>query len=312
MADPAVSVVIPAFRAEHTIRRAVDSVLAQTVPAREIIVVDDGSPDNLGEVVRQYGPPVILIRQPNCKTAHARNRGIDRARGDFVAFLDADDYWEPDKLELQLATFAAHPELGVVASRYYDQHPDGNRTTRCFGKEDEFDRVRIESGARAFRLGTMLWTGTVMVRRSSLEQERFVPGLEPAEDRDLWIRLCARSPVYVISEPLATAVWEEGGISRTDIARDCTKMLEVIERHRHMLGWVTSLYWQAFVWYRWAAMEPAARAALPRLLWSMWIWPVPLVGMPTMRSFSRIRRLVVLLKELVIDNRRTFVPGSPG
>ena len=112
MTEPSISVVIPAFRAERTIQRAMDSVLAQTKPASEIIVVDDGSPDNQAAIVSQYGPPVILLRQANGKTAVARNTGIERATGDFVAFLDADDYWEPEKLERQLAVFATHPRSG--------------------------------------------------------------------------------------------------------------------------------------------------------------------------------------------------------
>jgi glycosyltransferase involved in cell wall biosynthesis len=292
-------VVIPAFRAERTIRRAIDSVLAQTAPASEIIVVDDGSPDNQAAMVEQFERPVVLLRQANRKTAAARNTGIEHARGEFVAFLDADDYWEPHKLERQLAVFVKHPTVGVVGSRYYNQQPDGSREIDRTRKSGWYDRVRRERGPGAFLLGAMLWTGTVLVRRGLLQNDRFVSGLEPAEDRDLWIRLAARAPVYVTSQPLATAVLEAGSISRRDIAHDCTKMLEVVDRHRRMLGPLPSLLWRSYVRYRWAAMEPATGIALPLLMRSMFSWPAPFWGVPSMQPGGRMRRLAVLLKQLI-------------
>ena len=298
MTKPSISVVIPAFRAERTIKRTIDSVLAQTTPANEIIVVDDGSPDNQAAVVERYGPPVVLLRQSNGKTAVARNRGIEHASGDYVAFLDADDYWEPEKLERQLAVFAAHREVGVVGSRYYLQEPHGHRETNKAKPGAWFDQVRHESGARAFLLGTMLWTGTVMVRRNLLEEEQFISGLEPAEDRDLWIRLAAQTPVFLLSQPLATAVLEAGSISRSDIAKDCTKMLEVVQRHRHLLNMFALMAWRSYVWYRWSAIERTPRFALPLLMRSFLSWPAPFVGMPEMQAWGRLRRLAFVLRQL--------------
>ena len=125
------SVVIPAYRSAATICRAVDSVLAQTHAAAEIIVVDDGSPDEQAAVVEQtYGPRVTLLRTPNGGAASARNAGIDRATGDYIAFLDADDYWEADKLALQLALFDRHPELGLVAGAILEETPGEPRGDR--------------------------------------------------------------------------------------------------------------------------------------------------------------------------------------
>ena len=305
MATPSVSVVIPAYRAERTIRRAIDSVLAQTAPPSEIIVVDDGSPDGQAAIVRQYGLPVILLSQANRRTAAARNTGIDRAGGDLVAFLDADDYWEPHKLERQLAVFAAHSSVGLVASRHYNQDPDGNRSVNSLSHRFRYDHLQRAAGKAAFLLGTMLWTGTVIVRRELLTKERFVSGLEPAEDRDLWIRLASQTPVYLLSQPLATAVLEPGGISRCDIARDCTQMLKVVQRHRHMLGLCASLVWRSYIRYRWAAIETAPRVALPLLARSLFGWPAPLLGMPAMQSWGRLRRLVVLLTELLAGSPRS-------
>jgi len=123
MNETSVSVVIPAYNAANTLGRAIDSVLNQTVPVHEIIVVDDGSSDRTNEVARRYGPAVNLIEQANSRTAAARNRGIEAASGAFIAFLDADDFWEPEKTERQLAVFAKHPNVAVVGGRFFSQHP---------------------------------------------------------------------------------------------------------------------------------------------------------------------------------------------
>lgn len=292
-----VSVIIPAYRAAGTIRRALDSVLAQTTAAHEIIVVDDGSPDSLADVVERYYPTAKLLRIANSKTARARNVGIEAAEGDFIAFLDADDYWHPQKLEKQLAIFVKYPEVGTVAGRFYHQELSG-RVQHSRAKLEWYERILTESGARAFLLGAMMWTGVVMVRRETLGEQRFITGLEPAEDRDLWIRLAARSAVYLMSEPLATAVLEANGISRESISRDCAKMLEVVERHRNLLSTVARRRWRAYICYRWGALESLPRKALPLMLQSFLHWPFPLVGLPAMQSCGRVRRMLALSKQL--------------
>ncbi len=108
------SVIVPAFRAESSIRATIESLLAQTYRVHEIIVVDDGSPDATADVVATFGAPVSLIRQANAGTAAARNRGIAAATGDVVCFLDADDVYEPRRLASVAAAFAAEPELDAV------------------------------------------------------------------------------------------------------------------------------------------------------------------------------------------------------
>lgn len=302
MAQPTVSVVIPAYRSQRTIGRAIDSVLAQTVRATEIIVVDDGSPDDQVSVIQQYGSPVVLLCQTNAGTAAARNRGIDRATGHFIAFLDADDYWESDKLQRQLEIFDSHPEVGLVGSRFFEQPPGAPRTlpTRS-AAEYWYDRVlhvsgpRRVSGPQRFRVGTLLWTGTVIVRCDALGQHRFVSGLEPAEDRDLWIRLAAEAASYLLSQPLSTAVLEPGSLSRSDLARDCSNMLAVVEKHRELLGPVSTRLWRSHTFYRWAALDPSPRTALPRLLRSFALWPLPYRSIETARPWGRLKRLLVLL-----------------
>ena len=111
---PLVTVIIGVYNAERYLAEAIESVLAQTHPAVEVIVVDDGSTDASGRIAEGYGVRVRCIRQENGGMAAARNRAIPEARGSYLSFLDADDRFPPDKLRNQLAVFEAEPELDVV------------------------------------------------------------------------------------------------------------------------------------------------------------------------------------------------------
>ncbi len=304
-----VSVIIPAYKAERTICRAIDSVLNQTVPPMEIIVIDDGSPDNQNSRIQEYGDSVVLIQQPNGRTACARNTGLARARGDFIAFLDADDYWEPEKLGRQLAVFEKHPEVGVVAGAYFTQEPGRERASGGSHHRSWNDRVLRVNGERAFQLAAMMWTGTLIVRREIVGEERFASGLEPAEDRDMWIRFVLRGPVYLLSEPLSTAVLEPGSISRHDVDRDCSMMLETINRHRNTLGLLGTMKWRSHTFYRWAATESETLPALSLLCRSFLCWPLPYPDLHGMRSLGRLKRLAVLMR-LRTPKRRLAVGRS--
>ena len=109
-----VSVIIPAYNREKTIRRAVDSALAQTYPSIEIIVVDDGSRDHTAEILLEYGEKLRLIRQKNGGASSARNTGIRAAQGEIIAFLDSDDAWLPHKISRQVALLD-RPELAHIS-----------------------------------------------------------------------------------------------------------------------------------------------------------------------------------------------------
>ncbi len=110
---PTVSVVIPCFNAGRFLRAAIDSALGQTVPPLEVIVIDDGSTDDSAAIAESFGSPVHVIRQRNHGESHARNRGIEFARGDWIALLDADDVWTPEKTAIQLAAVASAREIPV-------------------------------------------------------------------------------------------------------------------------------------------------------------------------------------------------------
>ncbi|MBK8993570.1 MAG: glycosyltransferase family 2 protein, partial [Gammaproteobacteria bacterium] len=120
-----VSVVIPAYNAAAFIERAVDSVLTQSYRSREVLVVNDGSTDRTGEVLARYGSAIRVIDQPNGGLSSARNRGIREARGEFVALLDADDRWLPEKLERQVQAMVADPGIGFCSTRALVETPEG-------------------------------------------------------------------------------------------------------------------------------------------------------------------------------------------
>jgi glycosyltransferase involved in cell wall biosynthesis len=112
--EPVVSVIVPVFNAERYVADAINSILRQTSPASEIIVVDDGSTDASAEVVKSFGSAIIYCYQRNRGAAAARNKGIRLAAGAFLAFLDADDLWTPDKLRRQLDLFEASADIQIV------------------------------------------------------------------------------------------------------------------------------------------------------------------------------------------------------
>jgi glycosyltransferase involved in cell wall biosynthesis len=297
MDESRVSVIIPAYSAAATICRAVDSVLAQTVAPHEVIVVDDGSPDDLAHVVtRTYGERVILLRRSNGGVSTARNAGIERATGNFVAFLDADDYWEPEKLACQLAVFERHPEVQLVAGRFFNQASDGTRSEWQNPRRELCDRVLCVNGPAAFANGTVVWTGTVIVRREALGAERFDTTFKVGDDVDMWVRLIAGRPMYFLSTPLAAYVFTTGSLSRASIDRECRDLLDVVARHRRLLGLLAARQWSARLWFHMSVGAPSRLAAVGRLLKSLLIWPLPLTSqiMPSTAP-PRWRRLAVLL-----------------
>ena len=111
--DLLISCIVPVYNGARFLAQAIDSILAQTRVDLEIIVVEDGSTDRTPDVAKGYGDRVKYVRQENAGPAAARNRGVAEARGEFIAFLDADDTWAPAKLETQLQWFTDSPNLGI-------------------------------------------------------------------------------------------------------------------------------------------------------------------------------------------------------
>lgn len=199
-AGPRVTAIIPTRDRAQWLRRAIDSVLRQTFGDFELIVVDDGSIDDTGEVVASIADPrITYIRLSGTGQSRARNEGIARARGDWVAFLDDDDEWLPEKLEKQLALLPEMPGVGAVYGRMCVQTGDEFRTPK------NLDRLPSGDVSSSMLKENMIVMPSVfMVRRDELVRVGgFDETLHWGEDRDLWLRLAQQGTPFIAStEPL--------------------------------------------------------------------------------------------------------------
>jgi glycosyltransferase involved in cell wall biosynthesis len=220
---PLVSVVIPAFNARATLAAAVASVHDQAFQNYEIIVVDDGSPEPL-EAWLPASSRLTYVRQDNGGPGKARNTGIRLARGELIAFLDADDTWLPDKLAQQVAYFERYPETGLLhsAALFDDATPvDGSR------REPDAPRsVFCELFHNTFEINTptVMIPARVLADVGGFDERREVH----VEDWDLWIRVAARYPIGYLPAPLA--VHRRGGLMSTALARTFEGRRRVIEK----------------------------------------------------------------------------------
>ena len=196
-ASPLVSVIIPCYRQAHFLADALRSAVAQTHRPLEIIVVDDGSPDEVAAVTALF-PEAHLVRQPNRGLAAARNAGLRASAGDYVTFLDADDVLFPHAIATGLATLGKRLDCAFAAGLWRVREVDGTVTTPR--------RVDPVGGAYAAMLARnfIVMHGTVLYRRSALtEIGAFREELPSCEDYDLYLRLLRRSDVALYDEVVA-------------------------------------------------------------------------------------------------------------
>lgn len=231
-----VSVVIPAYRAAATIGRALESVARQTVRPGRVIVVDDGSDDGTEAAARDAaarleGLPVTVLRQANAGPGAARNKALREAGGRYVAFLDADDEWLPEKLERSLGRLA---ETGadLVAHDYVMVGAEGERPVAC--------ARHFAAGGDAFAryvLRGFIATSTVVARLDVLRAAGgFDPALPSGQDYELWLVVMGTPGVRVEVFPEALTryhVSPQGITSRVELRRACA--LRILHRHVHRL-----------------------------------------------------------------------------
>lgn len=200
------SVVIPLYNKARYVQGAVHSVLAQTLPPHEVIVVDDGSSDSSAEIVEAIADPrVRLVRQPNAGVSAARNRGIGLATGDWIAFLDADDWYHPEMLAALKQAHEACPEAGLLGaqSRTMQNVPDDPEP---WPVTDSFFEVEVVDDLRQRWMRTAPFNSSSVAIRASLLREMgtcFIEGESHGEDLDMWFRVADRTPVAVVNAPFA-------------------------------------------------------------------------------------------------------------
>ncbi len=194
---PTVSVIIPTYNRGWTLRAAVDSVLVQTYRDFELIVVDDGSTDDTAEILQPYGPDIQALRQANAGVSAARNAGVRSAKGVFIAFLDSDDRWLPDKLRVQADFFTSHPEAVICQTE---------ETWIRNGKRVNPKKVHQKPSGHIFKASLALCLvspSAVMLRKALFDEiGGFDETLPACEDYDLWLRVSARYPVHLVQPPL--------------------------------------------------------------------------------------------------------------
>jgi glycosyltransferase involved in cell wall biosynthesis len=211
MDQPLVSVVVPTHNCAPFLAEAIESALAQSHRRIEIIVVDDGSTDATADVLNQYASRVSVIRQPNEGVSAARNVGIRASHGEYIALLDADDAWHPEKLTRQLALFRA-PSVGLVhcAMLYVDEqgHVSGtNRTGR---------RGRVLRDMALLQGTVVQGGGSGALVRSSVFKAvgLFNTTLSTSADWDMWRRIACHYEIEMVPKPLVRYRLREGSMHR--------------------------------------------------------------------------------------------------
>jgi glycosyltransferase involved in cell wall biosynthesis len=203
-----VTAVIPVYNGAAVIRRSIESVLAQTYPVSELIVVDDGSADGTADIARSYGSRVRYLPQPNSGVAAARNRGLREAATEWVAFLDHDDQWLPEKLQRQVAALQANPESRLCYSATCTYLLDGNRFLSYCPPGELWPAARMRNPFPP--------SAVLLRRREALELGGFDERLKGAscEDWEFFIRFLSAYPVTGVPEPLTNYFVETTGGSR--------------------------------------------------------------------------------------------------
>lgn len=280
-----VGVVIPTYNYAHGVSRAIESVLAQSRPAEEIVIVNDGSTDDTLDVAAGFGGRVRCVTQANGGGAAARNRGVRELRTDWAAFLDQDDEWLPEKLERQCGALSCVPKAAFCctgAHVYEDEKSRGDFVP---------DPARI---ARGFRYRNCFGSASsYMIRRDAFlalggfrETQKTY-----AEDWELAVRLYLRFPFCAVPEPLIRYSESSTGAS--------SKALEMMEAELGMVeatlldglaGFDRLLARRrllAHIRYRAARnLPPSARERIGLVIASLWDWPLPLGAGPRLRAIA--------------------------
>ncbi len=239
--SPSVSVVVTAYNHGRFIRQALDSVLAQTLWPAEVLVVDDGSTDDTRSILASYGERIKPILRANRGVAAARNEGVARARGELIAFLDADDVWSPEKLAVQANALRRHPGAAMVGVDGYEFDEGGTLAASLFGSAvdglfpDGEDIVAGRFYRALVRSNFIATTSQVLLRTDVLE------GVGPsntrlavASDYDLYLRIAADYDICLVRTPLVGWRYLASGASGPRELREFRwglETLHVLRRH---------------------------------------------------------------------------------
>jgi glycosyltransferase involved in cell wall biosynthesis len=219
-----VSVVIPTYQSGRYVGSAIESVLVQTRPPDEVIVVDDGSTDDTADVLGRFGQRIRVIRQANAGVSLARDRGARSATGSLVAFLDADDEWSPRKLEVQVPRMSAPEVIASFTEALFEDERSGRTWHVRYTLEPDMTATLLLRGCV---IGN---NSTVVVRREPfLAIGGYDPALSQSADWDMWIRLSEHGRFELVREPLARYRVRAGSMS-ADVALLAADNVRVLDK----------------------------------------------------------------------------------
>lgn len=254
---PKVSVIMPAYNAMAYLPEAIASVLNQSFSDFEVLVVNDGSTDGIIEWMSQLSDPrVRLISQENQGLSGARNTGINWAQGEYLAFIDADDLWEPTKLEKQVNILDQNPKVGLVYTwvDYVDEMGRSQgRVRQAFAEGDVWAQM-VESNF-------ISCASVPLVRRSCFETVGlFDRELRTTQDRDMWIRITAHYPVALIQEPLVRYRQHTNSMSTKGCKqkeKDFQRIMEKTFRSAppELMGLKRRAYGLEYLYFAWKSLE---------------------------------------------------------
>jgi glycosyltransferase involved in cell wall biosynthesis len=274
--QPVVSVIIPVYNGAQEVQRAIDSALGQTGCKVEVIVVNDGSHDETASVVAEYGDQIRAINQANSGVSMTRNNGIALATGDWVAFLDHDDYWQPEKLWLQLKA-AERTNYEAV----YTNVGNFGDTGRVGKLRSDPETMAEGDLTEALLQDNFIVLSSVMIKRAVIQGiGGFDTSLATVEDWDLWLKLASSGIRFAaVREPVTMYQWRADSLSKNiDLMR--TMRQKIVRRaleserakalpwsvHRRALASIES----CSAWFQ-AATSP--RKAIRWYMSSLWYWP---------------------------------------
>lgn len=228
-----ISVIIPAHNAAAFIDKALQSVLAQSYPQFEVLVVNDGSTDNTADIINNYQDSRIrLINQINGGLSNARNTGIKEAQGDYLAFLDADDYWTSEKLEKQIALLKQNPDIGFCSSQSRIETPEGVFINNWHCPELSGSTLQsiFEHNAAITGSGSGVMVSTVLQKQAGFFDE----SLNSLEDIDMWMRYSAHSEYACLPETHTVITKRPDSMSR-NLAIMRKSAIKVLRKNRKLL-----------------------------------------------------------------------------
>lgn len=258
---PKVSILIPCYNAEQWIAQAINSALEQTYPNKEVIVVDDGSSDNSLEIIKSFGDLIYWESQPNQGGNAARNRLLELSTGEWLQYLDSDDYLLPEKIERQINFLSQQPEADIICSPASGELLQNGKTVRRFRPFiEELDSWILLIRWRLPQTGGSLWRKQALIEVGGWKQDQ-----PCCQEHELYSRLLMHGKIfkYFNHQGAIYRLLEQSTVSRKKPKLTMMRRLEIIkncERHLFLTGKLNEKYQREII---------QSRFEIARLLWSM-------------------------------------------